>query len=108
MYKIRVHIKNENNYNDEDVFVDIKLPGIPRKKDLLYLTKEQMTILENKVKKSLTIAQCYAPKWFYGRSHECTVPQEKNLDDFSFEDAINVDSIAFYGDSDIIHIELDS
>ena len=107
MYKIKVHINNNNQFLDSDVFVEIELPAVPRKGDNLYLTQEQQEILKNKVKSDLKIAQNYAPKWFYRGSSGCENPKEKNLKDLDFGDAIFVDSVAFTGGSEIIEIELD-
>jgi hypothetical protein len=107
MYKIMVHIKNHNEFIDSDVCVEIELPAVPRKGDILFLNEEQIQILENKAKSNLEIAQNYAPKWFYYGSSGCKEPNENNLKDLKFEDAIYVDRVAFNGNSEIIHIELD-
>jgi hypothetical protein len=107
MYKIKVHIKNDNDFLDSNVFVEIELPAVPRKGEILYLNEEQQEILKNKAKLNLEIAQNYAPKWFYGASSGCENPKEKNLKDLGFGDAIFVDSVVFSGDSEFIQIELE-
>lgn len=107
MYKIMVHIKNDNDFIDSNVFVEIELPTVPRKGEILYLNEKQQEILKNKVKSDLKIALNYAPKWFYGHSWECKKPKKKNLKDLNFNDAIYVDIVVFTGDSEIIQIELD-
>lgn len=107
MYKIKVHIKNDNDFLDSDVFVKIELPAVPRKGEILYLNKIQQEILKKKVKSDLKIAQNYAPKWFYGGSCGCENPKQKNLKDLNFGDAIFVDGVVFTGYSEFIQIELD-
>ena len=103
-----VHIKNENTYIDDNVCVQIELPAVPRKGEILYLQNDLKQVLEDKVKSNLEVAREYAPKWFYGHSYNCEEPKQVNLTDLSFDDAINVDSVAFNANSEIIHIELDS
>ncbi len=115
MLKIRVHIENENTFMDENVFVDITLPAVPRKGDTLYLTEEAQTELENKAKSNLKIAVSYAPLWFYGhsRKHLSEIKEWDNdtlkpehLKDLSFDDANCVSAVAFDANSDIVHVEL--
>ena len=108
MYKIMIHIKNESTYIDVNVCVQIELPAVPRKGDTLYLDNDLKQVLEDKAKSNLEVARGYAPKWFYGHSYDCKEPKQENLQDLSFHDATNVDSVAFNGNSEIIHIELDS
>jgi hypothetical protein len=115
MIKIRVHIEFEEGFMDENVFVDIVLPAVPRKGDTLYLTNEMQTELENRAKSDLKIAENYAPQWFYGHSgkylseikewKEDTLKPE-HLQDLSFDDANTVSAVAFDADSDIVHVEL--
>ena len=106
MHKIMIYIANDNNFLDSDVCVEIQLPAVPRKGDILYLTDEQMEVLENKAKSDLKIAKYYAPKWFYGDSCSCKEPKQENLQDLSFEDAMYVRDVVYYGNSEI-KIELD-
>jgi hypothetical protein len=115
MKKIRVHIENEDTFLDENVFVDITLPAVPRKGDRLYLTEEAQTELENKAKLSIKVATSYAPLWFYGHTSiylskikewkEDTLKPE-HLKDLSFDDANTVSGVAFDANSDIVHVEL--
>lgn len=102
-----VYIKNDNEFIDSEVFVEIELPAVPRKGEILYLNEEQYEILENKAKSNLKIAKNYAPEWFYYGSSECQNLKKKNLKDLNFGDAIYVDSVVFTGNSEIIKIELD-
>lgn len=102
-----VHIKNDNEFIDSEVFVEIELPAVPRKGEILYLNEEQYEILENKAKSNLKIARNYASEWFYYGSSECQNLKKKNLKDLNFGDAIYVDSVVFTGNSEIIKIELD-
>ena len=106
MYKIRVHINNENEYIDNRVFVDIELPAVPRKGEFLYLG-DNLSKLEEKAKEDLTIAKDYSPKWFYGASSACQEPKQENLKDLSFADAIQVSSVAYISGEDIVHVEID-
>jgi len=108
MYKIMVHIRNENTYIDDNVCVQIELPAVPRKEDVLYLDHDLRRILEDKARSSLDVARRYAPKWFYGHSSNCKEPKEENLIDLMFDAAMYIDNVSFIANSDIIHIELDS
>lgn len=103
-----IHIKNENIYMDDNVCVQIELPAVPRRGEILYLNDDLKQVLEDKAKSNLAVAREYAPKWFYGHSYNCEEPKQENLIDISFDDAIHVDSVAFNANSEIIHVELDS
>jgi hypothetical protein len=105
MHKIMIYIANDNNFLDSDVCVEIQLPAVPRKGDILYLTDEQIEVLENKAKSDLKIAKCYFPRWFYGDA-SYKEPKQENLQDLSFEDAMYVRDVVYYGNSEI-KIELD-
>jgi hypothetical protein len=100
-------IKNDYDFLVSDVGVEIQLPAVPRKGEILYLTDEQIEVLENKAKSDLKIAKYYAPKWFYGDSRFCKEPKQENLQDLSFSDAMYVKEVVYYGNSEIIKIELD-
>ena len=107
MYKIKVHIKNENEFIDSNVFVDIELPAIPGIGEVLYLNEEQREILEKKAISDLSIAENYFPKWFYYGSSNYKEVEEKILENLLFQDAIFVDSVVFTANSNVIQIELD-
>lgn len=107
MKNIRVHIVSEE-YMDEDVYADIKLPSIPNIGDTLYIGTDALLLLQAKATFSLNIAQRYCPKWFYGNSCKVT-PNElgyENLSDLSFEDAIFVSSVSYKANQNIVEIEL--
>lgn len=106
MYKIRVHIRNKAVLIDEAVFIDIELPSIPRKGEIVFLDEKLIEELENKAKSSLINSKSYAPKWFYGTSYDCNDPKKENLIDLSFIDAKFVDSVSYRANSDIVHVEL--
>jgi hypothetical protein len=107
MYKIMVHISADNDFNDDRVCVQLELPAVPRKGEILCLGNDIVKILEDKAKADLETAQSYAPKWFYGRSYECSCPKNENLEDLSFSDAMYITSVLFHANSDIIHVEID-
>lgn len=106
MKKIRVHIANDTKFMDPKVFVDINLPAIPRKGELIYLKNEQIRELEEKACEDIEdILFYYHPKWFYGYSCDCWTPKNSIIKDFDFGDANTVTDVLY--DEDIIHIELD-
>ena len=119
MYKIMVHIANDNQYMDEDVSVEIKLPGIPRIGETVFLDRKHLDVLENKAKSSLDIGGEYFPQWFShipfpdkpesmfsynDLDYEDLKPE--NLRDISFSGARLVHNIYFEADSNETHIEL--
>lgn len=106
MINIRVHIHNNNSFIDDKVFVDIKLPFVPKKGDTLYLTQEHKDSLKAQAISSLDIAKRYAPKWFYSGSSNCKNPTEENLKDLAFDDALYVHCVSYFADSDIVHLEI--
>lgn len=107
MYKIMVHINNGDEFLHSAVCVEIQLPAVPRKGEILYLSDEQIDILQNKAKSDLKIAKSYRGKWFNGDSAGCKVLKQKHLQDLDFGDAIYVRDVVFSGDSEFIQIELD-
>lgn len=107
MKKVQVHVANECSFMDSRVFIDIQLPATPRKDEILYLKAEQFIELKRQACQNLNIAKDYSPKWLYGHSCNCDDPKESNLKDLGFEDAINISSVAYDADEDIIHVEID-
>lgn len=111
MYKIRVYINKEYGcYNDGNVSIDIELPAVPSRGEVLNLSDDMIHILEEKAKADLEIARDYANKWFYYKSYNCDPHDIKyeNLQDLGFSDAIIVTSVMFSANSEIIEILLDS
>ena len=108
MVKIRVHIHSEEAFMDEKVFLDIELPSVPQKGDTLFLTEEQKNELVKQATSSLIVANRYAPKWFYDGSFHCKHPNEENLDDLSFEDALTVHQVCYFANEDLVHLEINN
>ena len=102
-----VHIKSESNFIDDNVKIQIELPAVPRVGETLYLDECSKGLLEALATYTCKIAKHYFPKWFYGNSYGCKKLKRNNLDDLSFDDAVNVVSVTYKENSDIIHIELD-
>lgn len=90
---------------DENVFIDTKLPSVPRVGETVYLSEEEQNKLEKKAKSSLDIARTYQ-NWFYGNSFGCENLKEKHLEDLMFDSAITVCAVLYNTNSDIVHIEL--
>jgi hypothetical protein len=92
--------------NDDKVHIDVELPCLPHKGDILYITKGQRYSLLQQARKTLGIASRYAPKWFYCGSSGCEHPMPKDLKNMSFSDAIIVNHISFDTSEDFVRIEL--
>ena len=60
-----IYISNDNESLDANVGIEIKLPCLPRIKDELFLTNEQISELEEMAKSDLKIAENYFPKYFF-------------------------------------------
>ncbi len=56
-----IYISNDNESLDAKVGIEIKLPCLPRIKDELFLTDEQISELEEMAKSDLKIAENYFP-----------------------------------------------
>lgn len=110
MINIRVYIENQTVHFDENVFVDIQLPSVPKVGETLCLY-DSMDILEQKAKSSLEIISNYAPDWFngnsgkYQRENEWEV-KEEHIKDFSFGDAIRVRYVEYRANDPFVYIEL--
>jgi hypothetical protein len=106
MINVRVHIFNGLEFMDENVFIDIILPAVPRRKDTLYLTEEQMNELEEKAKANIKKIWIYTD-YFYG---DCCISmdriKEEDLKHFTFCDANSVKYVLFKANSDIVQIEI--
>lgn len=108
MIKVRIHIKNENTGSfDNRVCVNVELPASPRKGEVIYLSAELRGQLESKVRANLNVAKDYAPKWFYNASFDCREPNQKDLENFGFDDALFVCSVAYKPNSEVVLVELD-
>lgn len=108
MIKIRVHIENDEDNTDQDVFIDILLPSIPQKGEILYLSQKSLEYLNGLAQKSVEVAQKYCPKYFYGASIQIEDVEEKNLCDLKFSDCIYVREVFFTENSEIVQISIDS
>lgn len=111
MIDIRVYIENQNIYMEDNVFVDIKLPCVPRVGDQLILGRNFLDELECSAKYSLQVLSNYAPDWFYGKSYQDLENNEwevkdKHVNDFSFGDAIRVTHVEFRANHNTVYIEL--
>ena len=107
MVKIRIHIHTPDLCCDENVYVDINLPSVPRINEVVFLDDELFLELENKAKVNLEVARFYT-EYLYGASLEVEMEdlQQKNLKDLGFEDAHYVYNVVYNSNSDIIKIEL--
>jgi len=106
MKKVKIHVCNDYTFLDDDVYVEIELPTIPRIGEIVYLNDDLFNKLEKQIKSSLKKAQEYCPKWIYGKSYDCDDPKKENLSDISITDIMYVTSIAYEANSDVISIEL--
>jgi hypothetical protein len=106
MIKVKVHVKNNVEYMDENVFVEIELPTLPRIGETLFLGKltENLRIMATK---SICIAYVYCPRWFFGKSARIDEVKEENLEDLSFEDLLHITDIRYIANSNDIDIEMD-
>ena len=84
MVDIIIHIENDVEIWDENVFVECKLPQVPAIGSILHLTPELETELERKAEFSET-KENYYPQWIY-RSNGNLV---------SFSDAIEVKYVKY-------------
>jgi hypothetical protein len=105
MEKFRIHIENNINYIDQNVFIDIQLPSRPNKGDIIYLKESQLRKLESLATADLNIANCYY-NWFFGGKDEYGNIQEKDFEELDFGDAVHVKSICYVADQDFVHIVL--
>lgn len=108
MINVRVYIRDEVEFLDDDVSVSFKLPAIPRVGERIFLSEELQSQLENMARSSLDKASNYR-NWFYGHSHYVRFGhdiKENNLKDLSFGDASYVTHVVFRPDDDTVYIEL--
>ena len=82
MVKVRIHICNDFEYMDKRVYVDIKLPAVPRIGEVIWLGEKPCRHLENMARKNLDTARDYTG-WFYRKSSGCEDIKDCNLKDLS-------------------------
>lgn len=107
MFKIRVHVQNESEFMDDEVYVEIELPTVPRKGDYLNLTEDAILLLQERATQSIVSAEKYFPRWFYGKYRDNDVISSNDLKDLSFEYVVLVVEVLFNEGEDFIDIELD-
>ena len=105
MIKCRIHIYNDYEAMDMDVYTECLLPAIPQIGSILHLNDKNTAELEAKARSKKEIAENYL-EWFYGKSISCENIDEADLKDLSFEDAIFVSDIRFVADNEYVDIEL--
>jgi len=107
MIKCRIHIKNDVAFNDDNIHINIKLPALPRKGEIIHIPEELWKLTEY-ARNNREIAKEYFPKWFYGRKYDWQeeITQEI-LQKLSFCDAIYVKQVTYTSGEDFVRIELD-
>jgi hypothetical protein len=105
MIKCKIFISSGNGFLDENLFVEILLPGVPIVGTYLQMggLKDE---LERKAKSSFQIAKLYHPKWFYGSSKLKSEIEEIDVNDLSFEDAMYICSVTFKANDEYLYIEM--
>lgn len=101
MINCRVYIRATNEYLDDGMFVEIKLPTVPRVGDVLYYRQyeeELERLIKNKYKDDFEDLMCEY-------SH-CLNNYRKTAEDFSISDFIWVHDIAFEADADYVCITM--
>lgn len=106
MIKISVHIENNELDCDPDVSYLIELPQVPQKGDVLKLGKEIFEKLELQARKSVDVAQKYAPDWFFFKSFGEDCITNKDLKNLTFIDACFVSGVFYTPNLDIVAIEM--
>jgi hypothetical protein len=107
MFKIKIHIDTKRTYFDDNVFVDVELPAIPRVGEYIDLDDDLVEQLEDKATSDIEIARDYV-EWFYCNSTgiEPKDLKQENFEDLGFCDACMVSAVKFVPGSDIVSIEL--
>lgn len=110
MKNIRIHIAGENIYLDRNVYIDIILPFVPRKGEIVELKEDAINELEAKAKKSVGIACRYAPEYFYYHSHDLNPSEikEEHLQDLNFSDCREVEDVVYIQGYDFVIVTLKS
>ena len=106
MITCMIYISNDNESLDANVGIEIKLPCLPRIKDELFLTDEQISELEEMAKSDLKIAENYFPKYFYEGSHLDKEVTKENINNLSFQDVQKVKRVVFFSGDEAINIEI--
>lgn len=106
MITCMIYISNDNESLDANVRIKIELPCLPRIKDELFLSDEEMTKLEKMAKSDLAIAENYFPKYFYYGSGSDKIVTKENIKNISFQDVQKVKRVVFFSDDKTINIEL--
>ena len=110
MFDIRIFIENDDGLFDNEVFLDVKLPFVPRVGEFILLSKDEYTILENQAKKSKKIALAYFPKWFGGftkkQKNEGVKFKDEYIKRLNFEDAAVIKQVQYETGCKFVSIEL--
>ena len=106
--KLKIYIENEGCFLDKDVSVEVELSAIPRIGESVLLSRIHKDELEEKAKSSISIAQRYAPQWFYYRSNGIAPEDIKpeNLADLGFEDAMHVKTVTYIEGNEFVHLSI--
>lgn len=94
MIDIVMHVENEDNHWDENVFVEFKLPCAPAEGDVIRIEKTLESILENKANSSTT-KEHYLEQWGYRGG-------------ISFSDAIYVKTVKFKSNDNRVYLVMTS
>ena len=96
--KLKVFANSDWGEDDLNICVEIDVDFLPRKGEILYLSEEHQSQLEEKIKSKPNMYFAYS-RWFYGFSidkikagEEITIEM---FEDFGLDDAIYVCKVAF-------------
>lgn len=99
-----IHIENENEIWDKEVFVECKLPAVPEIGSIIHLDRELEALLELKAFNATT-KQDYFPRWFYG-NHPKRFEDLTDENKLSFSDAIIVKYVKYEPNNKKVRITL--
>lgn len=100
-----IYFENDQDFCDENVCTQIKLPSVPRVGDNFWLNEETVEILAEKAKSDLLTAQTYARTYLYGFNFELEA-SKKDIERLQFPMDAIVRAVVFVPNSEIIHVEL--
>ena len=110
MIKINVHIYNENEATDSDVFVQIQLPFVPRVGEFVILTDEERDELIDKIKKSPNRENYYDlfchPTSEYFRKDEYYKLKDSDFENIDIDGMYEVSQVFYSSNVKIVSIEL--
>jgi hypothetical protein len=102
----RIHIDNNWDYMDDEVYVEMDLPYPLHVGNTLFLKEQSLKQLQKMATANCEVARKYFPDWFSGKSWKAESIEQADMKDLNFKEAWVVKEVSYMEGNPFVDIEL--